>query len=62
MRNALIFHGVVVCVISVLVFGLKGKQTRRERDEIEARRAGDPTPVELSSRSGVEESKESKDA
>lgn len=58
MRNALIFNGTVICVVSVLIFGLKGKQTRRERDEIEARRAEGPTAVELSSYGGVEESKD----
>lgn len=58
MRNALIFNGVLVSAVSVLVLGLKGKQTRRERDEIEAKRAEDPGAVELSSRSGVEQSKE----
>lgn len=36
MRKSLIFHGVTICGISVLTFGLKGKQTRRERDEKEA--------------------------
>jgi len=62
MRNALIFNGTFVCVVSALVIGLKGKQTRRERDEIESRRAGDTTTTETSSRGGVEESKESKHA
>lgn len=58
MRNALIFHGTLVCVASVLVFGLKGKQTRRERDEIEAKRGEGLANMELTSRSVLEESKE----
>lgn len=59
MRNALIFHGTLVCVASVLVFGLRGKQTRRERDEIEAKRGEGPASnVELASRSVLEGSKE----
>jgi hypothetical protein len=58
MRNALIFHGTIICVVSVLVVALKGKQNRRERDEIEARRAEDPNSVELSSLDKVEEIKE----
>lgn len=62
MRNALIFNSTIICVVSVLVFGLKGKQTRRERDEIEAGRAGVQTAVGPSSRDGVEDSKESKDS
>lgn len=59
MRNALVFHGTLICAVSVLTLGLKGEQTRRERDEIEAKRAGDPTPVEPPSRGVVEEPKES---
>lgn len=39
MRNALIFQAVIICVASLLVIGLKGKQNRRERDEMEAGRA-----------------------
>lgn len=62
MRTALIFHGTIICVVSVLVFGLKGEQTRRDRDEIEARRAGDPSSVDPASPIVVEESKESKEA
>ena len=38
MRNGLRFHAAILCVISVLVFALKGKQTRRERDVMEAGR------------------------
>ncbi|KAF9649531.1 MFS general substrate transporter [Thelephora ganbajun] len=59
MRNALIFHAVIICVVSLLVFGLKGKQNRRERDEMEAGRAEqDQTPTEPSSpRSGAESPK-----
>lgn len=56
MRNALIFHATIICVVSVLVFGLKGKQTRRERDEIEARRAENP-PANLPLPGEVEKSK-----
>jgi FLVCR family MFS transporter 7 len=55
MRNALIFHGTIICVVSLLTFGLKGEQTRRERDEIEAKRGGDPTSPEPPSRTVVEE-------
>jgi MFS transporter, FLVCR family, MFS-domain-containing protein 7 len=62
MRNALIFNSTIICVVSVLIFGLKGKQNRRERDEIEAGRARIPTAVESSLPSGAEEPKESKDA
>ena len=40
MRKALIFQAIIICVVSVLVFALKGKQTRRERDEREAGRVG----------------------
>ena len=36
MRNALIFHAAIICVVSLLNIGLKGKQSRRERDEMEA--------------------------
>ena len=61
MRNALILNGTIICVVSVPIFLLKGKQTRRERDEIEARRTVDPTVAGLSSRMVVEESKGSKD-
>lgn len=62
MRKALIFHGSIICVVSVLIFVLQGKQTRRERDETEARRAEEvPDVAELpsGSRNGAE-SKESK--
>lgn len=53
MRNALIFHATVICVVSVLVFALKGRQTRRERDEVEAERTGlEQTVVEQSAPSG----------
>jgi len=38
MRNGLIFHATLICVVSVLIFGLRGKQSRRERDEMEAGR------------------------
>lgn len=38
MHNALIFQAVIVCAVSLTVIGLKGKQNRRERDEIEAKR------------------------
>lgn len=62
MRNALIFHGTIICVVSVLVFGVNGKQMRRERDEMEARRAnGDQDTEELPSQIGME-SKGSKEA
>ena len=40
MRNALIFHAAIICVVSLLILALKGKQNRRERDEMEATRAG----------------------
>ena len=63
MRKALVFHGGIICVVSVLIFGLKGKQTRRERDETEARRAEEgPDVAELppGSHNGAE-SKESKE-
>ena len=36
MRNALIFQDVLICAVSLLVFVLKGGQTRRERDEMDA--------------------------
>jgi hypothetical protein len=60
MRNALIFHAVIICATSVLVFALKGKQTRRERDEKEARLAeSDQTVVRTPTRrDGVDQSKE----
>ena len=63
MHKALVFHGAIICVVSVLIFGLEGKQTRRERDEIEARRAEEgPNVAGLPSGShngvGSEESKE----
>ena len=46
MHNALIFQGAIICTLSVPVFALKGSQTRRERDEMEAGRAElDPTSV-----------------
>jgi hypothetical protein len=38
MRNALIFNAVIICVVSLMIIPLKGKQTRRERDEMEAGR------------------------
>jgi len=56
MRNALIFHATIICVVSLLVFALKGKQARRERDEVEAGRAElDHSVVELSTRDEVEQ-------
>jgi hypothetical protein len=60
MHNALIFHGVIICAVSLLVIPLKGKQTRRERDEMEAagRAELDPAIVELHTRHEVERSKE----
>ena len=33
MRRALIFQGALVCGTVVTIFGLKGHQARRERDE-----------------------------
>ena len=62
MRNALIFQSSIICVVSLSVIGLKGKQSRRERDEMEAERAGQgKTDLELSSPGdGVEPSKDSK--
>ena len=59
MRNALIFHAILICVISLPVIGLNGKQNRRERDEMEANRVEEvQTVVEPSSpRDGTEESK-----
>ena len=60
MRNALIFQGTMVCAVSVLVFGLKGRQSRRERDEVEAGGVElDQTVEELPNRyDGSEQSKE----
>ena len=60
MRNALIFQGAMVCAVSVLVFGLKGRQSRRERDEAEAGGVElDQTVEELPNRyDGSEQSKE----
>ena len=50
MRNALIFRAVLVWVVSFLNIGLKGKQSRRERDEMEAGCAErDQAVLELSS-------------
>jgi len=40
MRNALTFHAAIICVVSLLILALKGKQNRRERDEMEATRVG----------------------
>ena len=58
MRKALIFHATIISVVSLLVFALKGKQTRRERDEMEAGRAElDQNVVELPTRDEVEQSK-----
>ena len=59
MRKALIFHGVIICAVSLLVFALKGKQNRRERDEMEVGRAElDQTSMEVfTPRDGVEDSK-----
>ena len=46
MYNALIFQASIICALSVPVLALKGTQTRRERDEMEAGRAElDPTSV-----------------
>jgi len=60
MRNALIFHATIISVVSLLVFALKGKQTRRERDEMEAGRTElEQNVVELSPRDEVEQSKKS---
>lgn len=39
MHKALIFNGVFVVVCCASVFGLRGKQARRERDEMHARQA-----------------------
>ena len=60
MRNAFIFQATIICVVSLLVFGLKGKQSRRERDEMEAGCTKlDPNVVEVSSSHGrVGQSKE----
>ena len=60
MRNALIFHAVIICAISILVLALKGKQTRRERDEMAAGRLEpDQTVAQVSPRrDGAEGSKE----
>jgi len=50
MRNAFIFRAVLVWVVSLLNIGLKGKQSRRERDEMEAECAEqDQAVLELSS-------------
>jgi len=50
MRNALIFRAVLIWVVSLLIVGLKGKQSRRERDGMEAGRAEqDQAMLELSS-------------
>lgn len=58
MRNALIFHSTIISVVSLLVFALKGKQTRRERDEMEAGRTElDQNIVGLSTHDEVEQSK-----
>jgi len=60
MRTSLIFHGIVISVVSLLVFALKGKQPRRERDEMEAGRAElDQSVVGLSTRDEVEQSEKS---
>lgn len=61
MRNALIFHGTIICVLSLPVFGLRGIQTRRVRDEMEAKRVEDQTVVGLSSRDEVKVPEESKE-
>jgi len=60
MHKALIFHAVMVCALSLPVIGFKGKQNRRERDEIEAKRAEEvQTDLEPSSpRDGTEASKD----
>jgi len=60
MRNALIFRAVLVWVVSLLAIGLKGKQSRRERDEMEAGRAEqDQAVLELfSPRDPTEQSKD----
>jgi len=58
MRNALIFHATIISVVSLLIFALKGKQARRERDEMEAGSAElDANVVELPTRDEVEQSK-----
>ena len=58
MRNALIFHSTIISVVSLLVFALEGKQTRRERDEMEAGRTElDQNIVGLSTHDEVEQSK-----
>ena len=36
MHNALIFQGAIICALSLPILALKGRQTRRERDEMEA--------------------------
>ena len=55
MRNALVFNAAIVWAVTLLNIGLKGKQNRRERDEMEARHMEQDQPVlELSSR-GVTE-------
>ena len=46
MHNALIFHGAIICALSLPVLALKGRQTRRERDEMETGHPElDPTGV-----------------
>ena len=55
MRNALIFNTAIVWAVAFLNLGLKGKQSRRERDEMEARDVEQDKPVlELSSREVTE--------